>query len=330
MKTNLSSQIKLDRIPRRYYHPDDEVELAALTREEKIYTKIFETIYEGSDYVASNIVKYINRYVERSGHCTLALGARMSTHSVYQRLIEMYRAGEVSFNNVIVFNLSEFFPISGDGPSTWRRLHEVFLDHIDIDPANVHTFSAEATRENMYESCRAYDALIERCGGIDVTLCEIGPHGCLAFNEPGSMPSSITRLVLLSNEMRGKISSDYKTDVAPTTAMTIGLKSILASRRVLCMAWGENRAELVRQTVEGPVTSDIPASLLQTHERTKLAVDLGAAEALTRISHPWIVTNCDWTDKMIRRAIVWLCHVTGKPILKLTDKDYNEHGLGEL
>lgn len=330
MKTNLSSQIKLERIPRRYYHPDDEVELAALTREEKIYTKVFETIDEGSDYVARNIVKYINKYVDRNGHCTLALGAGLSTHTVYQRLIELYRAGEVSFRNVVVFNLSEFFPISGDGPSTLRRLQEMLLDHIDVDPANVHTFSPMATRENMYECCRAYDELIEQCGGIDVTVCEIGPHGCLAFNEPGSMPSSLTRLVLLSTEMRGKISSDYKTEVAPTTAMTIGLKGILSSRRVLCMAWGENRADLVRQTVEGPVTSDIPASLLQTHERTKLAVDLGAAEALTRLSRPWMVTNCDWTDKMIRRAIVWLCHVTGKPILKLTDKDYNEHGLGEL
>ncbi|MDE6490737.1 MAG: PIG-L family deacetylase, partial [Muribaculaceae bacterium] len=249
---------------------------------------------------------------------------------VYARLIELYDAGSVSFKNVIVFNISEFFPLTPEGPSTMSRLREVFLDHVDIKPENIHTVSAEATRENMYECCREYDELIERCGGIDVCVCEVGPQGCLAFNEPGSMPSTLTRLVLLSREMRQKIASDYKTDEAPSTAITLGLRNILSSNRLLCMAWGENYARVIKRIDEQEVTTDLPASFLQNHPHAKLTVDLGAAEDLTRLSHPWKVSNCEWTDKLIRRAIVWLCHETGKPILKLTDKDYNEHGLGEL
>ncbi|MDE7443884.1 MAG: PIG-L family deacetylase, partial [Muribaculaceae bacterium] len=330
MKTNLSSQIKLEQIPKRYYDPQGDVERAALTREEKVYTKIFENVADGSDYVAAQIVRYIKRYVEANGHCVLALGAGMSTHSVYARLIELYEAGEVSFKDVIIFNISEFFPLSAKGPSTFSLLKKTLLDHVDIKPENVHTLTSGATRENMYELSRAFDYKIEACGGIDVCISEIGPHGCLAYNEPGSMPSSLCRLVLLSPEMRQKVSADYKIENAPTTAITLGLSNILSARRILTMAWGENRASIVKKIDEGPITSDVPASYLQNHNHAKLILDLPAAESLTRLSQPWKVINCEWTDKLIRRAIVWLCYETGKPILKLTDKDYNEHGLGEL
>ncbi len=276
------------------------------------------------------MVRYIKKYVDAKGHCVLALGAGVSTHSVYARLIELYKAGEVSFKDVIVFNISEFFPLMPDGPSTFSRLKEVLLDHVDVNPDNVFTLTSDATRENMYEFCRAYDEKIEECGGIDVCVCEIGPDGCLAYNQPGSMPSTLCRLVLLSQEMRQKVSSDYKIDVAPDTAITLGLHNILSARRVLTMAWGENRAAIIKKIDEGVVTSDVPASYLQTHNHAKLVLDLPAAENLTRLSQPWKVINCEWTDKLIRRAIVWLCYETGKPILKLTNKDYNEHGLGEL
>ncbi len=330
MKTNLSSQIKLDHIPKRYYAPQGEVELAALTREEKVYTRIFETVPEGSDYLAEHVVEIIHRNVAEKGRCVLALGAGTSTHPVYARLIELYKEGKVSFKSVIVFNISEFFPLTPEGPSTLARLHEVFLDHIDIRPANIHSFSAAATKETVYQYCMDYEEKIKDCGGIDLTVCEIGPHGCLAFNEPGTTPASTCRLVLLTRETRQRIASDYKCDVAPTTAFTLGLSTLLSAKRVLAMAWGENRAEIIKQTVEGDITANIPASFLQTHQHARIAVDLSAAENLTRISHPWKVINCEWTDKLIRRAIVWLCHKTGKPILKLTDKDYNDFGLGEL
>ncbi|MDE5687925.1 MAG: PIG-L family deacetylase [Paramuribaculum sp.] len=330
MKTNLSSQIKLDRIPRRYYDPQDEIELAALTREEKIYTRIFETANAGSEYLAEQMVKAINRNVDAKGKCVIALGAGVSTHSAYAALIDLYKAGKVSFENVIVYSLSEFFPLTPDGPCTLRRLKEVFLDHVNIKPENIRTFDPDVTKEDMFQCCKAYEKSIQDEGGLDLAVCEIGQSGSLAFNEPGTPDTSLCRLVLLGNETRHNVSSDYKCEVVPTTAITLGIANILSADRVLTMAWGENRASIVKKTVEEPANSNVPASFLQGHAHAKVVVDLPAAEDLTRISQPWKVTSCEWNDKLIRRAIVWLCHVTGKPILKLTDKDYNDWGLGEL
>ena len=330
MKTDLSSQIKLDRIPRRYYNPDSEIELAALRREEKIDTRIFETASDGADFIASEIVRYIHRYVTKKGKCVLALGAGNSTHRVYASLIKLYKEGKVTFQDVVVFNISEFFPLAPEGPSTLTRLTDVFLKHVDIKPRNIRTINPAITKETMYEYCQAYEEAIADEGGIDVALCEIAPSGTIAFNEPGSQASSYCRLVLLGNETRHRVAKDYKIDDAPTTAITLGLANILASRRVLTMAWGENSAGIIRRTVEETPTTAVPASLLQGHPHVKVITDLAGAEDLTRISHPWKVTSCDWNDKLIRRAIVWLCNMTGKPILKLTDKDYNDWGLGEL
>ncbi len=330
MKTNLSSQIKLDQVPKKYYDPETEVELAALTREENVYTRIFETANDGGKYLADCIVRYIKRYVAEKGKCVLALGAGVSTHIVYAELIKMHKEGKVDFKDVIVYNISEFFPLLPDGPSTFKRLKEVFLDQVDIKPENVRTFNPAVTKENMYEYCKDYEDSIAAEGGIDVTVCEIGAIGSLAFNEPGSAASSLCRLVLLGSEARHNISSDYKCDTIPTTAITLGIANLLSAQRVLTMAWGENNAAIIKKTVEEPASTAVPASFLQDHPHAKVVVDLPAAEDLTRISQPWKVTSCEWNDKLIRRAIVWLCNMTSKPILKLTVKDYNDWGLGEL
>ncbi len=330
MKTNLSSQIKLDQVPKKYYDPETEVELAALTREENVYTRIFETANDGGKYLADCIVRYIKRYVAEKGKCVLALGAGVSTHCVYAELIKMHKEGKVDFKDVIVYNISEFFPLLPDGPSTFKRLKEVFLDQVDIKPENVRTFNPAVTKENMYEYCKDYEDSIAAEGGIDVTVCEVGATGSLAFNEPGSAASSLCRLVLLGSEARHNIASDYKCDTIPTTAITLGIANLLSAQRVLTMAWGENNAAIIKKTVEDPASTAVPASFLQDHPHAKVVVDLPAAEDLTRISQPWKVTSCEWNDKLIRRAIVWLCNMTSKPILKLTDKDYNDWGLGEL
>ncbi len=330
MKTNLTSLIKLDRIPRRYYRPDNEIELAAVSREEKVNTKIYESSSEGSDFIASEIVRYINRFVSEKGKCVIALGAGLSTHPAYASLIRMHKEGKVNFSNVIVYNISEFFPLVKNGPSTLQRLREVLLDHIDIPAENVRTIDPEITKETMHDYCSAYEDAIEADGGLDLVVCEIGHNGALAFNEPGSSFSSQFRLVLLGNETRHNVASQYKVTDVPSSAITIGLDNIMRSRRVLTMAWGESTSKTVAKIVEGERTVAVPGSVLQDHRHAKLVIDLGAADDLTRISKPWTVTSCEWDDKLIRRAIVWLCNRTGKPILKLTDKDYNDAGLGEL
>ena len=315
MKTNLTSLIKLDRIPRRYYRPDNEIELAAVSREEKVNTKIYESSSEGSDFIASEIVRYINRFVSEKGKCVIALGAGLSTHPAYASLIRMHKEGKVNFSNVIVYNISEFFPLVKNGPSTLQRLREVLLDHIDIPAENVRTIDPEITKETMHDYCSAYEDAIEADGGLDLVVCEIGHNGALAFNEPGSSFSSQFRLVLLGNETRHNVASQYKVTDVPSSAITIGLDNIMRSRRVLTMAWGESTSKTVAKIVEGERTVAVPGSVLQDHRHAKLVIDLGAADDLTRISKPWTVTSCEWDDKLIRRAIVWLCNRTGKPIL---------------
>lgn len=330
MKTNLSSQIKLDRIPRRYYDPQGEIELTALTREEKVYTRIFETVNDGTSYLAETLARYINRYVAEKGKCVLALGAGNGTHSVYAEIIKLCKEGKVSFKNVVIYNISEFFPLLPDGPSTMKRLREILLDNIDVKAENVRTIDPAVTKEDMFEYCKAYEQSIADEGGIDVTVCEVGAIGSLAFNELGSASSSLCRLVHLSSEARHIIASDYKCETVPTTAITLGISNLLSAHRILTMAWGENNSAIIKKTIEEPASAAVPASFLQTHPHAKVVVDLSAAESLTRISQPWKVTSCEWNDKLIRRAIVWLCEMTGKPILKLTDKDYKDWGLGEL
>lgn len=330
MKTNLSSQISLERIPKRYFAPANDLELAALRREEKIYTRIFENMNEGSAYLARHVVELIKKCIAAKNRCVIALGAGRATHSVYAHLIDMYERGEVSFDRVVVFNLSEFFPMEGCAISTLQRLHEVFLDKVNIRPENIHSFSPNVNREDIFGYCVEYEQQIADCGGLDLTLCEVGPQGDLGFNQPGSLSTSVCRLVLLSPETRHRIKKEYNVDSVPTTAITLGLGNILHSSRVMTMAWGEDRAGVVAEAMEGLVSENVPASFLQLHNHARIALDLQAASDLTRISHPWKVTSCDWTDKLIRRAIVWLCQQTGKPILKLTNRDYNDFGLGEL
>lgn len=330
MKTNLSSQISLERIPKRYFAPANDLELAALRREEKIYTRIFENMNEGSAYLARHVVELMKKCIAAKNRCVIALGAGRATHSVYAHLIDMYERGEVSFDRVVVFNLSEFFPMEGCAISTLQRLHEVFIDKVNIRPENIHSFSPNVNREDIFGYCVEYEQQIADCGGLDLTLCEVGPQGDLGFNQPGSLSTSVCRLVLLSPETRHRIKKEYNVDSVPTTAITLGLGNILHSSRVMTMAWGEDRAGVVAEAMEGPVSENVPASFLQLHNHARIALDLQAASDLTRISHPWKVTSCDWTDKLIRRAIVWLCQQTGKPILKLTNRDYNDFGLGEL
>jgi len=332
MKPNLSKLIKLDRIPERYYAPHNEIDRAALSREEKVYVEIYEAVNDAACCEAQRLADIINKSVESKGKCVLALGAGNGTHPIYQHLIELNRRGKVSFRNVLVFNINEFYSDKEDEymPSTLERLHKVLLDHVDIIPANIHSMDAKVSRNNVHQMCKEYELSIERAGGIDMLVCEIGANGSLAFNEPGTKYGSGCRLVLLSNTARHSIVNDYKCDEAPLSAVTLGISNIVNSRHICCMAWGENYAPVLAKTIEGPITDALPSSYLQTHSHATIVTDLGGADDLTRIAEPWKVTSCEWNDMLTRRAVVWLCKMTGKPILKLTDIDYNDWGLGEL
>ena len=227
MKAHLSSQIKLDRIPKRYYRPNDAFELTALTRFEKINTEIDEGTEEGSVHIANEISDLIHKCNAENRPCVLALGAGLGTHTVYKDLVRLYKEGKISFSNVVVFNISEFYPLNKNARGTTHILREYLLDLVDIKPENIFTPLANGEKENIFEFCRDYEKKIESYGGIDLALLEMGPLGNLAFNEPGSQIGSTTRLMLLSSESRHNAASLYNsTENVPGSAITIGISTL--------------------------------------------------------------------------------------------------------
>ena len=332
MKTNLSSQITLNRVSPRYYRPENAFERSVLTRLEKIPTDIYETPEEGANQIAQDIAQHIRDKQKAGRFCVLALAGGNSPRNVYSALVRMHREEGLSFRNVIVFNLYEYYPLASDAvTSNLNALKEILLDHVDIDQQNIFSPDGSIAKDTIFEYCRLYEQRIESFGGLDIALLGIGRVGNIGFNEPGSRLNSTTRLILLDNASRNEASKMFGgIENTPISSITMGVSTILSAKKVYLLAWGEEKAEMVKACVEGAVTDTIPASFLQTHNNARVSLDLSAAANLTRIQRPWLVTSCEWNDKLIRSAIVWLCQLTNKPILKLTNKDYNENGLSEL
>lgn len=332
MKTNLSSQITLNRVSPKYYKPENAFERSVLTRLEKIPTDIYESVEEGARQIANEIAQAIREKQRAGRFCVMALAGGNSPLSLFNELIRMHKEEGLSFRNVVVFNAYEYYPLNPESAySNFKSLQEMFLNHIDIDKQNVFTPDGTIPQDTIFEYCRLYEQRIESFGGIDIMLLGIGRVGNIAVNEPGSQLNSRTRLILLDNTSRSEIAKNFgNADNVPISSITMGIGTILSAKKIYLMAWGEEKADMIKHAVEGQITDAIPASFLQTHSNTHIALDLSAAAHLTRIQRPWLVTSCEWNDKLIRSAIVWLCGLTGKPILKLTNKDYNENGLSEL
>ena len=332
MKYDLSSEISLEMIPERYYRTSDMIESLRQKRFEKLRTNIYKDSLEGSKFVAERIAAIIREKENLGERCCLALSGGTSTIAVYEELVRMHVDEDLSFSDVLIFNVSEFFPVYKDNRhSNASILRKYLIDKIDLKPENFITPDAQTNRSNVYEYCRKFEELIERNEGIDFMLLSIGLVGNIAYNEPGSQISTLTRLMLLDNESRRDLKRFYSSIAeVPTSAITVGLATIQNSKQVVLLGWGEHKSSILKEAIQGKVDDNIPASFLQLHSNAMAVVDLSAAQQLTRISQPWLVGPCEWTDKLIRRAIVWLCSETGKPILKLTNKDYNLNGLDEL
>ena len=323
----------LEQVPKRYYRPGSEVELVSLTRYEKVYTKVVETPLEGAADVAADVADIITQAVKDKGRCVIGFGAGGCALDVYDELVKLYFADKVSFANVIAFNIAELGlgnVAEDDKLSTMRRLTDRFFSKVDFEPGNIRTFDSTATKENVHRLCKQYEMLIDDCGGLDIVICELTKTGGLAFNDSGATSMSACRLVALSGDACQRLAESYQSDSVPTTAVTLGISNLLAARRVFAIAWGDASAQAVFNTIEGPISDQAPASFLQMHHNAKLVIDLEAGDRLTRINYPWKVTSCEWDEKLTRRAVVWLSQQTGKPILKLTNKDYNDYGLSEL
>lgn len=331
MRTDLSSHIVLDRIPQRYYRPENEFELSALTRYEKVPTHIYESSVEASIHIANKIAKKIREKQAQNLNFVLGLPGGHSPQTIYQELVRLHKEEGLSFKNVIVFNIYEFYPLTTQSKSNLKLLKESFLDHVDIDPKNVYSPDGSVAKEEILNYCRSYENTIQEVGGIDYLLLGLGRSGNIGVNIAGSSTSSQTRLILLDIQSRKEAVNTFGSlDNVPPSAVTMGLATIMKAREIALIVWGEDKAKSVKDVVEGSMSEAVPASCLQAHSNAYVYADLNAAFELTRINHPWLVTNCEWNNKLIRRAIVWLCFKVDKPILKLTNKDYQDNGLGEL
>ena len=332
MKMNLSSQIVLNKIPEQYYRPRTAVERSEITRCEKINTEIYPKVEEGVQDIANTIEETIRSKNNDGRTCVLGLGTGQSLTPVYTELIRRHKENGLSFSNVVVFNAYEYFPLGAESEhSSIHQLHERLLDHVDVKPENIFSPDGTLSQDDVVAHCRQYEEQIQQHGGIDIMLLGIGRIGNIATNEPGSGLTTTSRLILIDSTSREEMTNSFSSqEPVPPCSITMGIHTILSARKVYLTAWGDEKADIIEKTVEGPITDAIPASFLQTHNDAHVVVDLAAAGKLTRIIHPWLVTNCEWNDKTIRAAVVWLCQITDKPILKLTNKDYNENGLSDL
>lgn len=330
MRMNLSSQISLNRVSTRYYKPENTIERSVLTRFEKVPVNIYESVEEGVKNIANEIVNKVQERQRDGKFCTIAAGIGISLRPLYAELVRRYKEDGVSFRNVVLFNLYEFYPITETTNSSISQLSELFIKQVDIDPQNVFTLDGSVPQENLTEYCSLYEQRISTYGGLDIALMGIGREGNIAMNEPGSTAASTTRLILVDTTSRAEASHNLGLDKLPPCSITMGVGTILAARKIYLLAWGDEKADIIQKAVEEKISDAVPASYLQLHRNATVCIDLPASSHLTRIQRPWLVTSCEWTDKLIRSAIVWLCLQTKKPILKLTNKDYNENGLSEL
>ncbi len=296
---------------------------------EKIWTEIYAESRPASYAVADLVVDAIKATPE-GRLFRLGLTTGTTPTSLYNELARRYQSGLVSFRNVEVVSIDEYYPSSEDAiQSRNHRLHEMLLDKVDIRKENIHIPDGTVPQEFVSQYCAEFD---KKARNLDLLVIGIGEDGQVGFNEAGSNEKTRTRTVRLSYKSRKRQAKNFNHDIAatPQSAITMGIGTMLTAGRIVLMAWGEDKARAVKAIAEGEMTSACPASLLQRHDHIHFFVDETAASLLTRVVAPWLVGPCDWTPKFVRKAVVWLCQTVGKPILKLTEKDYLENNLGEL
>ena len=302
------------------------------TRFEKIHTVIFDESKEASKMVANEIAILIRKKQKEKKHCVLGLATGSSPISVYNELVRMYKEEGLSFSNVISFNLDEYFPMKKVDIQSYYHFMDVHLfSHVDIKPQNIYIPNGSLNNDKVNDHCLNYEKKIHELGGIDFQLLGIGRTGHIGFNEPGSNYNSLTRLVHLDYITRNDArKSFYGIENVPTTALTMGIETIRKSKRIVLLAWGQNKSLVIKKAIQDEIDSNIPASFLQNHGNVTFVLDNSSASNLTRIKSPWKVGSCNWTKELKAKAVVWLCQKTKKSLLNLTESDYNENNLSEL
>lgn len=301
-------------------------------RFEKLPISIYEKPADAVKAVAQEIAELIRTKATKNEQCVLGLATGSSPIKLYQELVRMHKEEGLSFRNVVTFNLDEYLPMPKESEQSYHYfMHHHLFDHIDIDPANIHIPDGTLHKEQIEEFCKNYEKAIEAAGGLDIQILGIGRTGHIGFNEPGSTLSSSTRMVYLNDLTIKDASGDFGgREKVPTRAITMGVGTIMKAHKIILMAWGEKKAPIIKATVEGSVSDSVPATFLQLHPNVQFVIDEKAAEDLTRANLPWLVSKVEWNDKLIRKAVIWLCQKVGKPILKVENKDYIENGMTDL
>jgi glucosamine-6-phosphate deaminase len=294
---------------------------------ERIPVKIFNNSKDGSVYAANEIAKLI----KQKDKVVLGLATGSTPISLYAELVRMHKEEGLSFKNVVCFNLDEYYPMDATAIQSYDAfMHRNLYSQIDIDVRNVYLPKGDVAKEDVKAHCNAYEALIEQHGGIDLQILGIGNNGHIGFNEPGSSINSRTRLVSLDTSTRIANSNNFQNiSKVPRLAITMGISTIMKSKRILLMAWGY-KAPIIKKAVEGDVTEQVPASLLQQHNDCQFILDNEAASELTRFKQPWLTGECEWTNANIKKAVINMALKLEKPVLSLSYNDYNEYGLGDL
>lgn len=299
---------------------------------ERIPTRIYSNSDEASRSVAQEIAAIIRQKANEDKPAVLGLATGSSPKKVYAELIRMHREEGLSFQNVVTYNLDEYYPMEPDAVQSYVRfMREQLFDHVDIPSGNWHVPDGTLPLEKVADFCRTYEEQIEKYGGLDFQLLGIGRNGHIGFNEPGSLVNSKTRLMTLDLTTRIDAAADFG-GLAKVSkkAITMGINKIMEAKRVVLLAWGEHKAANVARAVEGSVSADVPASYLQLHNNAAFVIDTSAAADLTRISTPWLVDAVNWDRPMVKKAVTHLALQVKKPVLKLTNADYNENGLSDL
>ncbi len=304
---------------------------------EKIPVTVHASSSQASKAIAGEIADLIRERAAQGRTAVLGLATGSTPQAVYDELVRLHKEDGLSFANVITFNLDEYYPMPPESLQSYRRfMREYLFDHIDIDPANTNVPDGTIPREDVAKYCEDYERKIRDAGGIDIQILGVGRTGHIGFNEPGSPRDSRTRLITLDKVTRMDAASDFFGEWnVPRKAITMGVGTILSAKRVILLAFGEHKAPIVKRSVEGEITQSVAASFLQEHSDARFVLDPAAAAELTRFKTPWLLGPIDtfglsWDFPLTKRAAIWLSRTLDKPILKLTDEDYNEHGLQEL
>ena len=305
---------------------------ATCNQYEKIPVQVFEHANDASSAIANRIAELIRERADEDRLCVLGLATGSTPVGVYKELVRIHKEEGLSFKNVVTFNLDEYYPMQPNELQSYVRfMNENLFDHVDIPVDNINIPDGTIPKSEVQEYCENYETKIELIGGIDIQILGIGRTGHIGFNEPGSSKNSSTRLITLDRVTRSDAASDFfGEDNVPRHAITMGVGTILSANEIFIIAFGEHKADIVAEAVQGEITPSVSASFLQEHPRSRFIMDRSAAQSLTRYSCPWLVDQIEWDKTITRKAVIWLARKLDKPILSLTDEDYNEEGLQDL